>query len=91
MCVLNVNRRWQTTTETGAAMAKQQMATSMVAGGPGPGLASMREAERYLSVSRAKLYSMMDAGELRYVKLGRSRRVPWDALTELVQKNLVGA
>jgi hypothetical protein len=31
----------------------------------------------------------MEKGDLRYVKLGRSRRIPWDAIEELVGRNLV--
>lgn len=53
------------------------------------GLASVREAEEYLSVSRTSIYGLMDRGELRYVKLGKSRRIPWDALAELVQRNTI--
>lgn len=46
------------------------------------GLATVKQAEQFLSVSRAKVYSLMDAGELRYAKLGKSRRIPWQALRE---------
>jgi excisionase family DNA binding protein len=53
------------------------------------GLAKVHEAEAYLGVSRGKLYQMMEGGELAYVKLGRSRRIPWAALQELVAKNTV--
>lgn len=52
-------------------------------------LANVEEAARYLSLSRASVYSLMASGELRYVKIGKSRRIPWDALDELVQKNTV--
>ena len=71
-----------------------KIATMAVAGQERPpqhhgrGLASVREAEAFLSLSRSSLYSMMDRGELAYVKLGKSRRIPWDALDELVQKNM---
>jgi excisionase family DNA binding protein len=57
----------------------------------GLGLASVKEAEQYLSLSRATLYGLMDKGELRYVKIGKSRRIPWSAIEDLVQKNTVGA
>jgi excisionase family DNA binding protein len=55
----------------------------------GSGLASVKEAEQFLSLSRSSVYGLMDKGELRYVKLGKSRRIPWDALDELVRKNTV--
>lgn len=54
------------------------------------GLLRVADAARFLSVSRSTLYELMDRGELRYVKLGRARRIPRQALSELVEKNLVG-
>jgi excisionase family DNA binding protein len=53
----------------------------------GLGLASVKEAERFLNLSRATIYAMMEKRELRYVKLGKSRRIPWAAIHELVEKN----
>jgi excisionase family DNA binding protein len=53
------------------------------------GLATVREAALFLRVSRAKLYLMMDSGDLKYVKLGRCRRIPWRALKELAAAGLV--
>lgn len=46
-------------------------------------------AER-LGVSRTMVYSLMNAGELAYVKLGRSRRIPNSAVRDLIAKNLRG-
>jgi len=40
------------------------------------GLLKIREAAEFLKLSRSRLYELMDAGELAYVKIGRSRRVP---------------
>jgi excisionase family DNA binding protein len=57
----------------------------------GSGLASVKDAEQFLNLSRATIYGLMDKGDLRYVKIGKSRRIPWEALNELVQKNTVGA
>jgi excisionase family DNA binding protein len=54
------------------------------------GLANVKEAKEFLSLSRATVYGLMDAGKLRYVKIGKSRRIPWDALEELVEKNTIG-
>ncbi len=53
------------------------------------GLARVCEAERFLSLSRATVYALMERGELEYVKIGRSRRIPWKALEELVVRNTV--
>ncbi len=54
------------------------------------GLLTVTDAARFLSVSRSKLYEMMDRGELPYVKLGRSRRIPRRALVELAASGLRG-
>lgn len=52
------------------------------------GLARLTEAAAYLRISRTKLYSLMDAGELRTVKLGKSRRIPWTELKGLIVRKL---
>jgi excisionase family DNA binding protein len=54
------------------------------------GFASIKQAEGYLSISRAKLYGLMDDGSLRYAKFGKSRRIPWAALKEYAARCLVG-
>jgi excisionase family DNA binding protein len=56
----------------------------------GRGFVTVPEAARYLAVSRAKLYAMMDAGDVRYAKFGKSRRIPVEALRELGERCLVG-
>jgi excisionase family DNA binding protein len=38
------------------------------------------EAARALGISRSKLYELLRDGEIRSVRIGRSRRVPWAAL-----------
>ena len=53
------------------------------------GFATVTEAARFLRVSRAKLYLMMDAGDLVYAKFGKSRRIPWQAIYALVERSLV--
>jgi excisionase family DNA binding protein len=52
-------------------------------------LARVAEVARFLNVSRSKVYQMMDAGELAYVKLGKSRRVRWSDVQRLVDQNVV--
>ncbi len=55
------------------------------------GLARVTEATRFLGLSKSKLYLMMDRGELAYVKFGKSRRIPWSELRELVERHIVPA
>jgi excisionase family DNA binding protein len=50
------------------------------------GLASVKQGAGYLGVSPAKLYEMMARGELPFVKLGKSRRIAWSALEQLVRR-----
>ena len=45
---------------------------------------------KHLAVSRSKVYQLLDAGELPYVKLGKSRRVRWSDVLTLIDKHLVG-
>lgn len=54
------------------------------------GLVTIREAGRFLNLSRTAIYGLMESGLLPYVKLGRSRRVPKRALTELAGSCLRG-
>lgn len=54
------------------------------------GLVSIREAARFLSLSRSTLYQMMDKGELHYAKIGGARRIPRQALKSLAQDCLLG-
>ena len=41
------------------------------------GLASIPAAAAFLSVSRSKLYSMMNAGQCPSRRFGKSVRIPW--------------
>jgi excisionase family DNA binding protein len=50
------------------------------------GFASVREACELLSISRAKLYGLMQDGELCFAKVGASRRIPWRALHQYMEK-----
>ena len=54
------------------------------------GLLTVKEAAAFLSISRSKLYELMDHGELPFVKIGRSRRVPRQAVVELAARGLRG-
>jgi excisionase family DNA binding protein len=48
-------------------------------------LTASETAER-LSLGRSKVYELMAAGQLRSVRIGRSRRVPIEALHEFVRR-----
>ncbi|GAA4855379.1 MULTISPECIES: helix-turn-helix domain-containing protein [Pseudonocardia] len=49
-------------------------------------LLTAQEAAQALGVSRTKVYDLMRSGRLRSVKIGGSRRIPVDALAELVDE-----
>lgn len=55
-------------------------------GGP---LGTVPEVSEFLSLSRSKIYELMDSGLLPYAKFGRSRRVPWAEVQRLVERSLV--
>jgi excisionase family DNA binding protein len=42
------------------------------------------EVAQALSISRSTVFNLMRSAELRSVKIGKSRRVPVDAVTEYV-------
>ena len=54
------------------------------------GLLTVQECAEFLHLSRSKIYEMMDAGELCFTKLGRSRRIPRRAVIELAARGLRG-
>ena len=47
-------------------------------------LLTPEEAARQLSIGRTKVFALMESGTLRSVKIGRSRRIPADALIEYI-------
>jgi excisionase family DNA binding protein len=47
-------------------------------------LLTPEEAARQLSIGRTKVFALMESGAIRSVKIGRSRRIPADALTDYV-------
>lgn len=54
------------------------------------GLLRVGDAAKFLSVSRAMVYKLMETGQLRYVKIGRCRRLPKQSITDLAKENLIG-
>ena len=56
----------------------------------GDGLLTVSEAIAFLRLSRSTLYSLMDAGDLAYVRIGRARRIPRRAVVDLAAAHLKG-
>lgn len=48
-------------------------------------LLTVREAAEALSLSQNGIYNLINGGQLRSVKIGRSRRISSDALAEFIQ------
>jgi excisionase family DNA binding protein len=55
----------------------------------GDGFMSVAEAAQFLRLSRAKLYLLMDAGQISFARFGRARRVPKRAIMEFARSCLV--
>jgi excisionase family DNA binding protein len=52
------------------------------------GLMTVREAQRFLGISRSKLYQLMGDGVIPFVLVGAGRRIPKAALVEFIAQNL---
>jgi excisionase family DNA binding protein len=48
-------------------------------------LATVREAARYLKLSKPSIYKLIDTGALPSVKILKNRRIPWAALKALAE------
>jgi excisionase family DNA binding protein len=55
------------------------------------GLVTVEEAAKFLGLSRAFIYVLMERGELRSCRIGRTRRIPRASLVALAEKSLVSA
>jgi excisionase family DNA binding protein len=53
-------------------------------------LATVQEVAAYLSLSRSKVYQLMDDGALPHVKLGKCRRIRWADVDALVEQSRIG-
>ena len=51
-----------------------------------PLLYTVEEAAQLLSISRAALYPRVIAGEIESITIGRSRRIPRDALAKFIRQ-----
>lgn len=52
-------------------------------------LLKVTEVAERLSLSRSAIYGLMESGQLGYVKIGKSRRVPLGAIERLVRESSV--
>src|SRR5262245_3824827 len=51
---------------------------------PGPALLTVKQAARVLSLGRSTVYQLIADGRLEVVHIGRSTRVPTDAISRLI-------
>lgn len=54
-----------------------------------PKLYTVEEARTVLKISRPMLYKLMDAGKLRYAKLGTRRLIPQSEVVKLIDDSMV--
>ena len=54
-------------------------------------LATPDEAAEFLGCSRVNVYAMMNAGELKYIRLRARRRIRWSDLERIVAEGTVPA
>jgi excisionase family DNA binding protein len=57
----------------------------------GAGFMEVMEAAEFLSLSRSKIYELMDAEELAFARFGRARRISRQSLLEYAQRQLAAS
>ncbi len=55
-----------------------------------PDLMTVQQVAKYLQVSEPTVWRMVSEGRIRSVKIGRARRVPKEALAELIKASMEG-
>ena len=53
------------------------------------GMVTLQEAQDFLRISRQTLWRLTKAGQLPYVRIGRTRRIPKQALVEFAAGRLI--
>ena len=51
-------------------------------------LLTIDDASLTLSLGRSKVYQLVLSGELRSIKIGRSRRIPMEAIDEFIRSRM---
>lgn len=54
-----------------------------------PRMFTVSKAASNLALSRSMLYNLMERGDLAYVKIGRTRRIPAEEIDRLIRESLV--
>ena len=54
------------------------------------GLLTIAEVGAFLRVSRATVYNLMDSGQVPFIKVGRARRIPKQAVLQFAAQALEG-
>lgn len=52
-------------------------------------LATVREVAAFLSLSRSKVYQLMQSGRLPYVQLDKCRRIRWEDVEALIAQSRI--
>jgi excisionase family DNA binding protein len=80
--------RWETLSqEIEVIGVESSLPGTPVAPDGGPLLLSVQEAAKYLGISRALVYELVNAGEIESVQLGRRRLVSRDAIRRFIESN----
>ena len=53
-------------------------------------LLTVQQVAELLALSRSTVYNLMERGDLRYAKIGRSRRIPSAEVDRLIRDSLIG-
>jgi excisionase family DNA binding protein len=53
------------------------------------GYATVKEVAQFTGLSVAKLYVLMGQGQLRYAKVGKSRRIPWSDARAFMERHTI--
>lgn len=67
------------------------MNTSKEAAGLRPIVVTVQEAALLMGLGKSKIYDLMDAGRLDYVKIDSVRRIPMDAICEFIERHRIAA